>query len=77
MGLNDVPQEIEPCQSKRLDRPLIIIIGEEGLGFEFRSGQIGTVSLSTARHRCDVSWELCSPDAKLQRGASQLVTRLV
>ena len=49
-------------------------IGAGGLGFESRAGQIGTVS-PTARHRCDVSSELCSPGAKLRRWAPQLVTR--
>ena len=29
-------------------------IGAEGVGFDSRAGQIGTVS-PTARHRCDVS----------------------
>ena len=49
-------------------------IGGEGLGFNSRIGQIGTVSLTT-RHRCDVSSELCSPGAKPRRWAPQLVTR--
>ena len=35
-------------------------IGAGGLGFDSRAGQIGTVS-PTARHRCDVSSELCNP----------------
>ena len=42
-------------------------------GFDFRAGQIGTMS-PTARHRCDVSLELCSPGIKQRRWATQLVT---
>ena len=38
-------------------------IGAGGLRFDSRAGQISTVS-PTARHRCDVSSELCSPGAK-------------
>ena len=38
------------------------------------TGQIGTVS-PTARLRCDVSSELCSPGAKPRRWAPPLVTR--
>ena len=34
----------------------------EGPGLKSRAGQIGAVS-PTARHRCDVSSELCSPGA--------------
>ena len=34
-------------------------LGAEGLEFQSRVGQIGTVS-PTARHRCDVPSELCS-----------------
>ena len=49
-------------------------IGVGGLGFKFRTGQMGTVS-PTARHRCDVSSVLCSPDAKPRRWAPPLVTR--
>ena len=49
-------------------------IGAEGLGFESQAGQIGTAS-PTARHRCDVSSELCSPGAKVRRWAPPLVTR--
>ena len=63
----------------RNNRPLAQLlsaqaIGAGGLGLNFRAGQIGTVS-PTARHRCDVSSELCSPGAKPRRWASTLVTR--
>ena len=44
------------------------------LGFDSRTGQIGTVS-PTTRHRCDVSSELCCTDAKLRRWTPPLVTR--
>ena len=43
-----------------------IDIGAEGLTFDSRVGQIDTVS-PTARHRCDISSELCCPDAKSRR----------
>ena len=43
------------------------------MGFDFRTGQIGTVS-PTVCHRCDVSSELCSPGAKPRRWAPPLVT---
>ena len=46
-------------------------IGAGGLGFDSRAGQIDTVS-PTARHRCDVSSELCSPGAKSRRWAPPL-----
>ena len=49
-------------------------IGAGGLGFKSRVGPIGTVS-PTARHRYDVSLELCSPGVKPRRWAPQLVTR--
>ena len=45
-----------------------------GLRFTSRVGQIGTVS-PTARHRCDVSSQLCIPCAKQRRWAPPLVTR--
>ena len=45
-----------------------------GLGFKSRAGQIGSVS-PTARHRCDVPSELCSPGAKPRKWAPALVTR--
>ena len=48
--------------------------GAGGLGFKSPVGQIGSAS-PTARHRCDVSSELCSPGAKPRRWASPLVTR--
>ena len=38
-------------------------IGAGGSGFKSRDGQIGLVS-PMARHRCDVSSEMCSPGAK-------------
>ena len=50
-------------------------IGAGGLEFNARAGQIGTVS-PTARHRFDVSSELCSPGAKPRRWAPPFVTRL-
>ena len=37
-------------------------IGAGGLGFDFRAGQIGIES-PTARHRSDVSLDLCSQGA--------------
>ena len=49
-----------------------IAIGAEGPGFRSRAGQIGTMSL-TARHRCNVSLELCCPGAKPRRRAPPLV----
>ena len=49
-------------------------IGERGVGFDSRNGQIGTVS-PAVRHRCDAFLELCSPSAKLRRWAALLVTR--
>ena len=48
--------------------------GSGGLEFDSRVGQIGTES-PTARHRCDVSLELCSLSAKPRRRAPPLVTR--
>ena len=47
------------------DRPLAQLLGANaigagGLGLKSRVGQIGTVS-PTARHRCDIPSELCSP----------------
>ena len=53
------------------DRPLVQLlsahaIGAGGLGFKFRVGQIGTAS-PTARYRCEVPSELCSPGAKPRR----------
>ena len=49
-------------------------IGAGGLGFKSRVGQISTVS-PTARNRCDVSSEMCSPGALQRKRALQLVTR--
>ena len=49
-------------------------IGAEGLGFKSRVGEIGTVS-PTARHRCDVSSDLCSLGVKPRKWAPPLVTR--
>ena len=49
-------------------------IGAGDLKFDSRIGQINTVS-PTARHRCDGSSELCSPDTKPRRWAPPLVTR--
>ena len=43
-------------------------------GFDSWTGQIGTVS-PTARHRCDVSSELCCPRAKPRRWAPPFDTR--
>ena len=51
-----------------------LAIGAGGLGFDYRAGQIDTVS-PTTRHRCDVSSELCSPGAQPRRWAPQLITR--
>ena len=64
---------------KRMHRPLVQLlnahaIGEDGLGFKSQVGQIGTVS-PTARHRCDVSSELCSEGAKPRRWIPPVVTR--
>ena len=47
-------------------------IGAEGLGFDSRASQIGTVS-PTARHRCDVFSELSSPGAKSRKWAPPFV----
>ena len=41
-------------------------IGAGGLGFDSQAEQIGTV-LPAARHRSDVSSELCCPGAKPRR----------
>ena len=49
-------------------------IGAGGLGFDSQAGKIVTVS-PTARHRCDVSSELCCPGAKPRRWAPSLDTR--
>ena len=49
-----------------------LAIGVGDHGFDIWIGQIGTVSPS-ARHRCDVSFELCCPGAKLRRWAPPLV----
>ena len=50
-------------------------IGAGGLGLDSRVGQIDTMS-PTARHRYDVSSELCGPsDAKSRRWIPPLVTR--
>ena len=49
-------------------------IGAGGLGFKYRVGQIDTMS-PTARHRCDVSSELCSSGAKPRRWTPPNVTR--
>ena len=62
-----------------LDRPLAQllsahVIGAGGLGFDSQADQIDTKS-PTARHRCDVSSELCCPDAKPRRWVPPLVTR--
>ena len=48
---------------KCINRPLaqllsVHVLGAGGLGFDSRAGQIGVV-LPTARHRCNVSSELC------------------
>ena len=45
-----------------------------GLGFDSRALKSNTVS-STARHRCDVSLELCCPGAMPGRWTPPLVTR--
>ena len=69
------------CPSKKKTGPAVSSVAKrtlserEGLGFDSRTGQIGTVS-PTTRHRCDVSSELCCPGAKPRRWAPQLVTRL-
>ena len=47
-----------------------------GVGFDSRAVQISTVS-PTARHRCDVSSELCYPGAKQRKWAPPLVTRYI
>ena len=57
--------------SSNSDRPLAQLlsahaIGTGGLRFDSGAGQISTVS-PMARHRCDVSSELCSPGAKSRR----------
>ena len=49
-------------------------VGAVGLVFDSRDDQIGTMS-PTARHRCDVSSELCFPGAKPRRWAPPLLTR--
>ena len=64
---------------KKINRPLAQLlsahaIGAGGLGFKFRVGLVGTVS-RTARHRCDVLWELCRPGAKPRRWTTTFVTR--
>ena len=51
-----------------------IAIGAEGLGFDSRADQIGTVS-PTARHRSVISSELCCSGAKPGRWAPPLITR--
>ena len=60
------------------DRPLAQLLSARyragGLGFDSRTGPIGTVS-PTTRHRCYVCSELCCPGAKPRRWAPQLVTR--
>ena len=45
---------------------LFFTFRREGLGFDSRAGQIGTVS-PAARHRCNVFSELCCPGAKPRR----------
>ena len=56
------------------NRPIALLlsphaIGTGGLGFKSRVGQMSP----TARHRCDVYLELCSPGAKPRRWAPPLV----
>ena len=60
-------------QACRLGPPLTQALAV-GLGFDSRAGQIDTVS-PAARHRCEVSLELCCPGAKPWRLAPPLVTR--
>ena len=55
-------------EKKKINWPLAQLLGAHaigagGLGFKSRVGLVGTVS-RTARHRCDVLSELCSPGAK-------------
>ena len=66
-------------EKKKINRPLAQLlsahaIGARGQGFKSRVGLVGTVS-RTARHRCDVLSELCSPGAKPRRWTTTLVTR--
>ena len=51
-----------------------IAFGGGGLGSIPGAGQIGTLS-PTARHRCDVSLDLCCPGAMPRRWIPLLVTR--
>ena len=52
-----------------------IATGAAGFGFDYRTGQSGTVS-PTARHRCNVSSELCCAGAQTRRRARALGTRV-
>ena len=51
-----------------------IAIDAEEDGFDFQFSQIGH-SVAHGYYRCDVFSELCSPDLKPRRWATQLVTR--
>ena len=54
--------------------PQHIAISAGGRGFGYQQVKPNTVS-QLVRHRCDVSAELCCPDAKPRRWIPLLVTR--
>ena len=59
-------RQVRECLKLKLVKLEAHAIGAGGLGFDFRVGQIDAMS-PAARHRYNVSSELCCPGAKPRR----------